>query len=129
LFKFLEDKNYLSPLQTECACAFFLKFKKQYRCNPEKEKIEEYIEDCLRDELYKFQLETEKQPRTNFNPERSNRERAQRELEEDIMILNRVNRDFWNPDREDREESRKKENKKLKRWIEEKVREESGYYD
>jgi len=44
-------------------------------------------------------------------------------------LLNSINKNFWESEREDREELRKKENKKLKSWIEEKVRGESGYYD
>lgn len=102
-------------------------YKKQYGRNPEKNEIEENIESCLRGELYRFQLETEKKPQTTeFNPERRNREREAREFAEDVRSLNRINRDFWDSG-EDREEERKKENKKLKEWIEDKVRGESGY--
>lgn len=92
-----------------------------------KEEMNEEIEDCLRDQLYAFQLETEKARKyvgTDFSTETRSRQRENRELAEDIRILNRVNRDFYSTG-EDREEERNKENKRLKRWIEEKVRSES----
>lgn len=106
-------------------------FKKQ-GLKPSKSDFSEELEDCLRDELYRFQLQPEK-PRKNigtvFSTEKRTRRREDRELEKDIRILNRVNQNFFSTDREDREEAKKAEDKRLKKWIEEKVRGESGYYD
>jgi len=97
---------------------------------PSKEEMNEQIEDCLRNKLYAFQLEPEpEKPRKNvdtfFDPAKMNRQKEEREFAEDARRLNRLNRDFWDSG-EDREEERKKENKRLKDWIESKVRSESG---
>jgi hypothetical protein len=103
-------------------------FKKR-GLKPSKSDFSEELEDCLRDQLYRYQLQNEKARKnvgTAFSTETRNRQRENRELAEDVRRLNRINRDFWDS-REDREESRKKENKKLKDWIESKVRRESGY--
>ena len=101
-------------------------FKKQ-GLKPSKSDFSEELEDCLRDQLYRFQLEPE-EPRKNigttFETGRINRQK--RELAEDVRRLNRINRDFWEDNNEGREENRKKQNKELKEWIEEKIRSESG---
>jgi hypothetical protein len=104
-------------------------FKKR-GLKPSKSDFSEELEDCLRDELYRFQLQPEKARKyvgTDFETGRINRQ--DEELAEDIRILNRINRDFFSTDREEREEAKKAEDKRLKKWIEEKVRGESGYYD
>lgn len=110
----------------------FRRIKRMFKkrgLKPSKSDFAEELEDCLRDVLYRYQLEPES-PRKNVGTDFSTetRNRQERELAEDVRILNRVNRDFWNPERENREEERIKENKRLKKEIEKRVREESGYY-
>jgi len=106
------------------------KFKKE-DLKPSKSDFAEELEDCLRDVLYRYQLQKE-EPRknvgTDFDTGLRNKRRENLEIMRDARILNRANKDFWGDNNEEGEESRKKENKKLKEEIEEKIRRESGYY-
>ena len=104
-------------------------FKKEGQ-KPTKEEMFEELHDCLTGEVYEFQFHNEKARKfigTVFSTEKINEQKEAEEFEEDVRRLGRINRDFWNPEREDRKEERNKENKKLKDWIENKVRSESNY--
>jgi hypothetical protein len=126
------NKDQRKKMYDKCYRKSRRKFKKEFERNPSKAEFSEELEDCLRDQLYRYQLQPEK-PRKNvgtaFETGRINRQKEERELAEDVRRLNRINRDFFSTDREEREEAKKAEDKRLKKWIEEKVRGESGYYD
>ena len=98
---------------------------------PSKQEMDEMIFNCLTGEVYEFQFHNEK-PRKNvgtvFSTEKINKQKEAKELEEDIRSLNRINRGIFSQGEEDQEESKKRENKKLKEEIEDQIRSESGYY-
>ena len=96
---------------------------------PSKQEMDEMIFNCLTGEVYEFQFHNEK-PRKNvgtvFSTEKINKQKEAKELEEDVRILNRINRDFYSTDREDSEKKRVERNRKLQSWIESRIRSESN---
>ena len=78
-------------------------FKKQ-GLKPLKSDFSEELSDCLRDVLYRYQLEPEKPKKfvgTAFETGLRNRQRENREFAEDVRRLNLINRDFYSTDRDD----------------------------
>ncbi len=103
--------------------------RKELGRNPTKDELFEAIHDCLIGEVYEFQFHNEKARKfvgTVFSTEKINEQKEAKEFEEDVRRLNRINRDFWNPEREDLEKKREERNRRLKSWIENEVRNESN---
>lgn len=127
----MPDEKQRKIMYDKCYRRCRRKFRKEHGRYPSKEEMKREIFDCLTDELYRFQLgneEARKDVGTDFERtgrrEQDNREA--RELAEDIRTLNRFNKNFWEAERQDSEEDREKQNEKLKKWIEKRVRSESG---
>ena len=123
------DKAQRKTLYDRCFRRCERRFKKEGQ-KPTKEEMIEAIYDCLTGEVYEFQFQKEKAKKfvgTDFETGKINKQKEAKELAEDERRLNRISRDFFNPDVEDVERKRTEQNKKLKEWIEDKIQGESNY--
>lgn len=119
----IPDKETRKLLYDRCYRRARKKLRKELGRKPTKTELYEEVYDCLTSELYEWQLRV-----GEISKQKRRRKMEKLTVDEflmDVRSLNRLNRNFWGEGEteEDREEQRKKD----KKWIEQKVREESGY--